>query len=65
MAKFVHRDVSGGNCLYFDKDGDPRGIIADLEYTKLYGDITLNDHKMVCPDQDRQLTTHILPPGYP
>jgi len=35
LAGWVHRDISGGNILWYDdKTGNSRGILSDLEYAK-------------------------------
>lgn len=35
LAGWVHRDISGGNILwYVDQTGCGRGILSDLEYAK-------------------------------
>ena len=45
MAGFVHRDVSAGNCLYYEGSGK----LADLEYSKRYEDMSVSEPKIVSP----------------
>ncbi|KAF5378713.1 hypothetical protein D9757_010779 [Collybiopsis confluens] len=45
-AGFLHRDLSGGNTLFFER----RGIISDLEYCKKYRDTSIHDLKTGTPD---------------
>ncbi|KZV74193.1 hypothetical protein PENSPDRAFT_648199 [Peniophora sp. CONT] len=45
-AGWVHRDVSGDNCMYYEG----RGILADLEYDKSYGELSASDPKTGTPD---------------
>ncbi|KAJ3895751.1 hypothetical protein GG344DRAFT_72753 [Lentinula edodes] len=46
IAGFVHRDLSGGNTLFFEG----RGIISDLEYAKRYNEVSSHDPKTSTPD---------------
>lgn len=43
MAGFVHRDISGGNCLWYNGQGK----ISDLEYAKLYEQLSEHDARTV------------------
>ncbi|KAF5374406.1 hypothetical protein D9757_011827 [Collybiopsis confluens] len=45
-AGFLHRDLSGGNTLFFER----RGIISDLEYCKKYRNTSIHDLKTGTPD---------------
>jgi len=41
LAGWVHRDISGGNILWYSLNGsEPRGILSDLEYAKHIDDTT-------------------------
>ncbi|KAJ4486623.1 hypothetical protein C8J55DRAFT_508121 [Lentinula edodes] len=46
IAGFIHRDLSGGNTLFFEG----RGIISDLEYSKRYNEVSSHDPKTGTPD---------------
>ncbi|KAJ4472440.1 hypothetical protein C8J55DRAFT_491120 [Lentinula edodes] len=46
IAGFIHRDLSGGNTLFFEG----RGIISDLEYAKRYNEVSSHDPKTSTPD---------------
>ncbi|KAJ3857428.1 hypothetical protein EV368DRAFT_77782 [Lentinula lateritia] len=46
VAGFIHRDLSGGNTLFFED----RGIISDLEYSKSYNEVSSLDSKTGTPD---------------
>ncbi|KAJ3869247.1 hypothetical protein EV359DRAFT_76942 [Lentinula novae-zelandiae] len=46
IAGFIHRDLSGGNTLFFEG----RGIISDLEYSKRYNEVSSHDPKTGAPD---------------
>ena len=43
-AGFVHRDVSAGNCYYFDGSGK----LGDLEYAKRFGELSGFEPRTVC-----------------
>ena len=45
MAGYVHRDVSAGNCLFYEATGT--GKLADLEYAKRYEDVSASEPKTV------------------
>ena len=45
IAGYVHRDVSAGNCLFYEGSGK----LADLEHSKLYEDISVYEPKIVGP----------------
>ncbi|KAJ4471285.1 hypothetical protein C8J55DRAFT_521295 [Lentinula edodes] len=46
IAGFIHRDLSGGNTLFFEG----RGIISDMEYSKRYDEVSSHDPKTGAPD---------------
>ncbi|KAJ3929713.1 MAG: hypothetical protein NXY57DRAFT_963361 [Lentinula lateritia] len=46
IAGFIHRDLSGGNTLFFEG----RGIISDMEYSKRYNEVSSHDPKTGAPD---------------
>ena len=43
IAGYVHRDVSAGNCLFYEGSGK----LADLEYSKRYEDVSVSEPKTV------------------
>ena len=62
-AGYVHRDVSAGNCLFYQSSGK----LADLEYSKLYEDISVSEPKTVCVFEIPQALnwTPMYPQGTP
>ncbi|KAF8831872.1 hypothetical protein HHX47_DHR1000921 [Lentinula edodes] len=46
IAGFIHRDLSGGNTLFFEG----KGIISDLEYAKRYNEVSSHNPKTGAPD---------------
>lgn len=46
LAGYIHRDISGGNCLWYDHGAV--GKISDLEYAIPMEDITGDDPITVC-----------------
>ena len=46
LAGYVHRDISGGNCMWYRTGG--RGKISDLEFAKPYTQMACHDPRTVC-----------------
>jgi Fungal protein kinase len=49
--KLIHRDISAGNILLVEREGEKTGVLMDLEYTKKFpgGSVTRHTVRTVGP----------------